>query len=264
MSYILDALKKAEAERKLGSVPDVHAQPVASSTAKGEGGLWSRPRRWGALLASLVILAVLVWTGSWRTGISPITQPLQSAPPVPKFVAIPTSPTPEERAPLAHEATISSVTKIPVVPATPRSSGLPAAAAVPATVSTPIASGAEPVKPHSGSSLANKSAEIRAPEPVSRSGTPPLNKVEVSTQVMPAPEIRVPALNELPAMIQKEIPALTFGGYLYSNSPADRTVLINNRLLHEGDQVSPGLTLEKMMPKEAILNYLGHRYRVSY
>ncbi|MDB5764669.1 MAG: hypothetical protein JWQ21_3664, partial [Herminiimonas sp.] len=80
----------------------------------------------------------------------------------------------------------------------------------------------------------------------------------------PPPESRVAMLRELPENIQREIPALTISGYIYAGNPADRSVLINNKLLREGDQVAPGLTLEKMMPKEAILNYRGYRYRVSY
>jgi general secretion pathway protein B len=74
----------------------------------------------------------------------------------------------------------------------------------------------------------------------------------------------VPALRELPANIQREIPALTVGGYIYASKPAERSILINNRLLREGEQIAPGLTLEKMMPREAVLNYRGYRYRVPY
>ncbi len=74
----------------------------------------------------------------------------------------------------------------------------------------------------------------------------------------------VATLRELPDQIQREIPPLAIGGYLYSGNRADRTVLINKRLLHEGDEVVPGLTLEKLMPNGMVLSYKGYRYRTSY
>ena len=57
---------------------------------------------------------------------------------------------------------------------------------------------------------------------------------------------------------------MTIGGYIYSGNQSERSVLINKRLLHEGEEVAPGLVLEKMLPKEAVLSYKGHRYRISY
>jgi general secretion pathway protein B len=74
----------------------------------------------------------------------------------------------------------------------------------------------------------------------------------------------VPTLQELPASVQQSLPALTIGGYIYAERPADRSVIINQKLLREGDQVVPGLILEKMTPKEMQLNYRGQRYRAPY
>ena len=40
--------------------------------------------------------------------------------------------------------------------------------------------------------------------------------------------------------------------------------LINQRLLREGDQVSPGLTLEGIRPDGVVLNYRGRRFIKPY
>jgi general secretion pathway protein B len=77
-------------------------------------------------------------------------------------------------------------------------------------------------------------------------------------------EPRLPGFRDLPENIQREIPALTVGGYIYSSVAAERSILINNRLLREGSEIGHGLVLEKMLPKEAVLNYKGYRYRVPY
>jgi general secretion pathway protein B len=79
----------------------------------------------------------------------------------------------------------------------------------------------------------------------------------------PAPA-RIALLQELPPQIQREIPTLAINGYIYASNPADRSVLINNRLRREGDTLAEGFVLEKLLPREMVLNYRGYRYRVSY
>lgn len=71
-------------------------------------------------------------------------------------------------------------------------------------------------------------------------------------------------LRELPAEIQREVPPLAIGGYIYSKNPADRLLLIDKILRHEGDQLAPGLTLEKLQRNGAVMNFKGYRYRVPY
>ena len=64
--------------------------------------------------------------------------------------------------------------------------------------------------------------------------------------------------------MQQGLPQVAFGGYMYSPNPADRLLLIDKVLRHEGEEVAPGLTLEKLLPKAAVLNFRGTRYRVPY
>lgn len=77
-------------------------------------------------------------------------------------------------------------------------------------------------------------------------------------------EPRVPSLRELPESIQRDIPELKVGGYIYADKPADRSVIINNRLLREGDEAAPGVTLERMQQHGMILRYKEYRFRSSY
>jgi general secretion pathway protein B len=51
---------------------------------------------------------------------------------------------------------------------------------------------------------------------------------------------------------------------MYSANPADRLLLIDKALRHEGEEVAPGLILEKLLPKAAVMNYRGTRYKVPY
>jgi general secretion pathway protein B len=80
----------------------------------------------------------------------------------------------------------------------------------------------------------------------------------------PAPEDSLPYLHQLPDTIQRDIPRVSFGGYMYSANPADRLLLVDKALRHEGEEVGPGLFLEKLLPKAAVMNYRGIRNRVAY
>jgi general secretion pathway protein B len=80
----------------------------------------------------------------------------------------------------------------------------------------------------------------------------------------PAPEESLPFLQQLPESVQGGIPRVAFGGYMYSANPADRLLLVDKALRHEGEEVAPGLVLEKLLPRAAVMNYRGVRYRVAY
>ena len=79
-----------------------------------------------------------------------------------------------------------------------------------------------------------------------------------------AEEEKLQTLRQLPEPIQRAVPPLVFGGYMYSTNPADRLLLIDKTLRHEGEEVAPGLVLEKLLPKAAVMNYRGYRYRVPF
>jgi general secretion pathway protein B len=244
MSYILDALKKAESERALGSVPGLHAQPVPLVAIDGKPALWRRPLLW-AVLGLTLIVAALAWLVPWRTAPTPATVSAIAAAPAPipaqAVVPLPAAPAPPVVAPPVA---------MDVAPIAPPAVGTPAK---PKTTPKSVVKAKPPAAP-----------AVAAEPPLAK----PAPVVTVPAQApAPAPivaEERLPSLRDLPPNIQREIPALSIGGYIYASKPAERSVLINNRLLREGDQVAPGLTLEKMMPREAVLNYRGYRYRLPY
>jgi general secretion pathway protein B len=115
------------------------------------------------------------------------------------------------------------------------------AASVPA--SAVVAAAVPPTPAHKPAPDAAKPAKVAAVEP----------------QEEPA-QLR----SELPEPIQRSIPPIAMGGYMYSKNPADRLLLIDKVLRHEGEEVAPGLVLEKLQPKAAVFTFKGYRYRVPY
>lgn len=82
-----------------------------------------------------------------------------------------------------------------------------------------------------------------------------------STSARPA---STPLLSELPAELRGKIPKITITGSVYSDSPAQRLLLVNNLVLAQGGQVTPDLRLEEIQPRSSVFNYKGTRFRVMH
>jgi general secretion pathway protein B len=137
----------------------------------------------------------------------------------------------------------------------------PAPAAAAARPTKPALPAPSPAVPDRVASAAVPAARPDAsPAPVAAAPVADAHPLAVA----PAPEETVRTLAELPEAVRREVPKVTFGGYMYSPNPADRLVLVDKTLRREGEEVAPGLMLEKLLPKGAVLNYRGNRYRVPF
>ncbi|MEJ5999751.1 general secretion pathway protein GspB [Paucibacter soli] len=113
MSYILDALRRAESERERGQVPGVHAQPAAAGTAPKPGPA----RFWLASLAAalgLLLLGALAARWSATPPPTPPTAPTAPAPAAP----LPT-PAPRVAPPPAPELVSLPANSVPALVAAP-------------------------------------------------------------------------------------------------------------------------------------------------
>lgn len=229
MSYILEALKKSQAERQLGELPSIHAPQVQLHDGAASASARRTPV-WLALggVAVTVAAALLLW------------QPWQADAAAPAAAAVvPAVLAQAVPAPLPVDAPPAAVAPAPVAAFVP-----PAATAAPVHHARPVA---EPKQETPGQAV---SPPVAAPAPA----VPPT----------PAAEESVPGMRDLPEPIQRQIPAIAIGGYIYSKNPADRLLLIDKVLRHEGEELAPGLVLEKLQPKAAIFSFKGYRYRVPY
>lgn len=102
-----------------------------------------------------------------------------------------------------------------------------------------------------------------APAAVVHDRTPPTAAAAPKSDEAPREEA-VQALRDLPEPIRRAIPPVAMSGYMYSPNPADRLVLIDKVLRREGDEVAPGLVLERLEPKGAVFAFRGYRYRIPY
>lgn len=272
MSYILDALRRADAERGRGAVPGLHthAAPTAGlSPATGRSG----PS--GVLIgvASAVLVAVLAVAATWwvmqrqtvpasapvAVAVAPAAAPVAPAPvpavaveaPPPATAAAPAPAAPTAAAPMAPLPAVPAapapapqprvVEKRP--PAAPRERPAAAAPAQPAATRTPAAEPPARTRPE--------------PAPAPRTAT-----AAVEPSVAAPTGGPVFAQGDLPEAVRTQLPALKVTGATHSNNPAYRMAIVNGQVLHEGDHAAPGLLLERIEPGRTVWTFRGYRYGV--
>lgn len=72
-----------------------------------------------------------------------------------------------------------------------------------------------------------------------------------------------PLMEELPVVIRAGIPDLTFAGHVYSQVARKRLIIINNRIVREGDRISNSLSLKQIDPDGVVLRYENTVFRVK-
>lgn len=290
MSYILDALKKSDQERRRGTPPNLQTLHAPdSSPSKG-----TRLRLWLLFAVVIVNTALLAWwLRPWQAGDA--VAPLQTAAiESPSPVSAPSSAAEMDRAP---ESSVSTAEKnaapshrVSPVDADPPGSAREAPASrlhIPARgASSPQP---DPSKLEAVKKPSEKQAEIPSPpakgktaekdgrsELVQRTKdlelalTAPLQKkpedregdsLRSATDVQPLPVQKIPGIHDLPVALQREIPDMAFTMLVYSNKPEERILNINGRMMREGQEVAPGLRLEEINQDGAVFSFRGTRFR---
>jgi len=107
----------------------------------------------------------------------------------------------------------------------------------------------------------------RKPAPPTKPASAPAG--EAATRTAPAnaaaaADVRIYARHELPDDIRRQLPALSIGGSIYSPTPANRFVVVNGAVVHEGGEVGPDHVLEQIKLKSAVLRFKGYRYEILF
>jgi general secretion pathway protein B len=85
-----------------------------------------------------------------------------------------------------------------------------------------------------------------------------------ATAAATAPTTRVPALAELPATLRQQLPPLAFGGATDSTQPSARMLIVNGQIFREGDELAPGLRLERIRLRSAQMRWRDQPFEVAY
>lgn len=268
MSYILDALRRAEAERGRGGVPGLHSQAVP---VPGAAPVAERPTASPWLMASTgVAVAAVAVAGTWWVMQRPAPAPavVVAAAPAPTPAPVPAAPQPAPAAPAAPSTPAPAPAAVPapapaaVAPAPePRAAEKRSAAPSPREKAAPPAPAPRGAEPSARSraepsrdparDLARDAAPARLPEPAAAAPAPATATGTVFAQ------------GDLPEAVRAQLPSLKISGVTYSGNPAYRMAIVNGQVLHEGDPAGPGLLLEKIEPGRTIWSFKGYRYGLA-
>lgn len=72
----------------------------------------------------------------------------------------------------------------------------------------------------------------------------------------------VPHLQDMPSLMQQAIPDLEFAGHVYTRNSEQRSVIINNRSMAEGDIVVAGLKVEQITKQGVVFSYQGQLFHM--
>lgn len=269
MSYILDALKKSERERPPGTVPDLFT--VHGPQSQPPSPRWpTRAIVAAALFLAVPAIALWAWIGTGCRDESAVRPPVAASPQLraedsgaPATARTVDAPTPPAPARVVAEAR-KPVGERPQPPAPsrqrPRGSVAPAPASVPAApvslAPAPVISApsAMPLPPEAGGEA------LSAPAPVTEAVAAPLAATSEET---PPADGRVLDLDALPAPIRAALPTLLVSGHVWSEEPSMRLLSVDDRLLREGGEAAPGVSLKEITTGGAVFVFKGWHFRVA-
>jgi general secretion pathway protein B len=258
MSYILDALRKAEKDRNLGRTPSLGDVTSHSGRASSETrGPSTRTLVLIALVLVMLVLAIVLWPRA--PVVAPATEVAAVAPP--PAASSPPAPAPLERTP-APVVPATDPNVDPGVAAESIDDLLDDSAAVPPPDEPLLDEGATfeaeaPARP------AVKPAPVPAPAPVAES--PPSAPPVVTAA--PAPEsnaiastpAEVPPLRDMPSDYRGAFPELRIDVHVYDANPARRWALINGKKAVEGTALSEGPTVAEIVPDGIVFDFRGRK-----
>lgn len=237
MSYILDALKRADAERERGHVPGLHTHNAPTGAARPTRMRWPA-KSWVFWVAGGFMLVALA---AWWLRPAPVTPavPPQGA----GSVATPELSVPAQPQAKAEVAPASQPVGAETTPPPPASN-------TPAQAVLPLLAPASSTPPQAQRS--------------STSAQKPLPAVEATTPAAAPPPAPVRSFAELSPEARAALPAVSVNGSTYSQNPAHRMLIANGKVVQEGQEIAPGLVLETIGPSSAVLSHRGQRYSIGY
>ena len=233
MSYILDALKKSEQQRGQGAIPDVQTVHSSSLNYRDE-----KKTYWPYLLITAVLLNFIAII----------------------YFVIDKDNIPENNSLLVQQTAINNTEKTITVNNTQT--------AAPAVV---------PEKQIINTTKTNTIVEPEKPETVVPATTAVVKKKTNNSEVLATRSSRNTRVNKRPVQVQKEIidfydlpdsiqqqlPAIVVSAHIYSTNPLQRSIVINNNFMEEGEYVIDNLILHEITPNGAIFDYEDTRFHYN-
>lgn len=249
MSYILEALRRAERERDTGKAPSVESL----NRSVIEVDRTRVPLRiWVLAIATAVIaciaLVILIWPHPHATPPTPQAAESAAAPlPTPQVVAAPmqtSSPETESPAPATIEDRDDVISLDDVT-----GDSQDAASASDATDAAPVTA----LEPQDTAAANLEPAAAPATPPA-----PPASPLDTDRGTIMVPA-GVTVLREMPASYREQFPVRTLDVHVYDPDPAKRWVMIDGKRYREGAALASGPQVAQIIEAGVVFDYRGAR-----
>lgn len=243
MSFILDALRRAEADP--APAPRATAPIVVHGVADGPPDPWRIGKLAAGGLALIALGAAVAW---WLTA--------DRAPP-PASVAAPSAETPPPAA--APAAAPAGQAPLRAAAEAPRrdvraldAEAARARPAAPRPAPAPTNSAGTTLPPPG-----TRGSVTILPDPTAAEAAP-AEAANAAPQADPAADL--PGYENLLTAGRIDLPNLTMDMHVYNRVPAKRFVFLNLRKYREGDRLDARTVVETITPRGAVLNHDGRRF----
>ncbi len=250
MSYILDALKKLERERKRGNVPGILTAEELKIKEKKEK---KRFMIWPYLLTFALLLnaGLFIWWMQWE----------------------------KEKTKVIHGGNIDKSSAFNKAVNSSEKPDIESVTAVKKDEKNEALTGKKREKPDDSSTESafyknnldegTLSGKAKSKEIIAKISNNDAKESKnplyysAHSSVSPPIKNKIYNIDELPSQIKQELPNLKITISLYSDDPTTRMAQINNIMLREGQYLVEGLKLEKINPRDLIFNYKDYRFRIG-
>lgn len=257
MSYLLDALRKSEAQRRLGELPTLSTGTAYTASPR-------RGSRKGLLSVMFALAAALAGFVIWREFLPPLPPQLSQSPRPLAQESRPELPSPlaEESRPASSpsqagegqgggEAEIERETRAAETQRQPRQT------TESRQVRRRLVEPAAPGGRDDGGARTTRLPDQEAAA-VGRGAAEP-DAAEPADDFTPARREFIRQW-ELPASVRDELPEFNVMAHIYSDNPENRFVLMNGRRYVEGDSLGQGATLAEIRREGAVVDFREYRF----
>lgn len=101
------------------------------------------------------------------------------------------------------------------------------------------------------------SVPVTTPQAATRAPVIAAEKTQPQAEIQTETETVIVGFYELPESIKQQLPIIDISAHVYSSNPLQRSIVINNNFLEEGEYILDGLILYEITPDGAIFSFQG-------
>lgn len=243
MSLILEALRKSEAERRRGRMPDLHAELPPAPFRAASATAWP----WRIVLAAAALLALAAWlaASTWRAPAAVTAAPpstvVTTPPALPRVSRL--QPMPQARRSPARTVAEPGVTQSAAIDRTLQGPAAPMHAV-----------GAGP----DASAPTRVAATAAAADAAAHTTTQPVVAIPPPSHAIDSMPMQ---LSDLAPEERKALPPLRLSMHLWNDDPSLRFVILDGTRLGEGDRIG-SLVVTAIVRDGVLLDWNGRALKV--